>query len=418
MAVDSADDDLSHYGSLREKDHTLLSLSSRDDAMLGQILQGSPIPTFVVNHKHLIVHWNRALEVISGFPAKTMIGTDQQWITFYPEPRPVLADLIIDDEKIERIRDLYEAVTPSTIIEDAYETEDFFPTMGENGRWLYFTAAPLRDETGRIVGAIETLQDVTDRKFAEMALRKHQDELEELINSRTTELTRVNEELSQYAYVVAHDLRSPLRAMRNYTDFLLEDFGSSAGEEQQVYFTGLKKALHQGELLVTDLLEYASVGRRETSFRPIDLGTLLHDTIDLMTLSEDADVIWNDSWPTVRGDYTLLKQVFQNLLSNAIKFNQANPKQITLGWRALNERECEVFIRDNGIGIDAKYYEHIFRMFQRLHTDNEYPGTGIGLAIIKKAITRLEGNIRIESMPGQGSTFFVTLPLAIMQESQ
>ncbi len=395
------------------------SLWSGANAMFGQMLEGSPIPTFVIDHTHVIVYWNRALEAISGFLAADMIGTSQQWLTFYAEPRPVLADLIVDGASLQNIRDYYgESLRPSAVIEDAYEAEGYFPDMVGHGRWLYYTAAPLKDASGNIVGAIETLQDVTDRKQAEMALRTHQDHLEELVGSRTRELTQANEELSQYAYVVAHDLRSPLRAVRNYADFLQEDLGALAGEEQQGYFTGLKKALLQGERLVGDLLEYASVGRREINFWPTDLGKLLRELIDLMHLPREADVSLPSDWPSVRGDTTLLQQVFQNLLCNAVKFNREHPRQVALGWQALNREEVEVFVRDNGIGIDAKYHEDIFRMFHRLHTAQEYAGSGIGLAIIKKALSRLGGKIRIESEPGLGTTFFVTLPLAAIEEPQ
>ena len=393
----------------------VLSLGS--EAMLGQILEGSPIPTFVLDHQHRITHWNRALEAISGFSATDMIGTAKQWLTFYAEQRPVLADLIIDGATAERINQQYAVAGPSAVIEGAYEAEAYFPNMAGQARWLYFTAAPLRDGLGQIVGAIETLQDVTARKQAELALHKQQDQLEELVSSRTDELSQANEELSQYAYVVAHDLRSPLRAIRNYADFLHEDLGALAGQEQQSYFSGLKKALQHGEQLVGDLLVYAGIGRSETDSRTIDLETLLLELIDLMHLPGDAEVILDPALPSVRGDHTLLKQVFQNLLSNAVKFNQASLKRISIGWRMLDDMQCEVAVRDNGIGIDTKYLDHIFRMFQRLHTQQEYAGTGIGLAIVRKAVSRLNGQIRIESSLGVGTTFFVCLPLATTRDT-
>lgn len=391
-------------------------LSLGQDAMLGQILEGSPIPTFVLDQQHRITHWNRALEAISGFSAADMIGTAKQWLTFYAEQRPVLADLIIDGAAAERINQQYAVAGPSAVIEGAYEAEAYFPNMAGQARWLYFTAAPLKDGLGQIIGAIETLQDVTARKLAELALHRHQDQLEELVSSRTDELSQANEELSQYAYVVAHDLRSPLRAIRNYADFLQEDLGALAGEEQQSYFSGLKRALQHGEQLVGDLLVYAGIGRAEADSRAIDLETLLLELVDLMHLPADAEVLLDPGLPSVRGDHTLLKQVFQNLLSNAVKFNQASPKRISVGWRMLDDMQCEVAVRDNGIGIDTKYLDHIFRMFQRLHTQQEYAGTGIGLAIVRKAVARLNGHIRIESRLGIGTTFFVCLPLATARD--
>jgi len=142
--------------------------------LLGQIMDGDPVPTFVIDARHRIVHWNRACAMITGIPASSVQGTNRQWSAFYPNERPVLADLIVDDA-IENVVDTHYhgKFRRSSIVEGAYEAEDFFPQFGEKGCWLYFTAAPLRDAQGAIIGAIETLQDVTRRHEAEHALRQH-----------------------------------------------------------------------------------------------------------------------------------------------------------------------------------------------------------------------------------------------------
>ena len=133
-----------------------------------QILDGDPVPTFVVNAEHKITHWNHACEAIIGMSADELVGTDLQWKPFYSKPRPVMADLVISGVIEEKLSTHYQnRVRRSKIIPGAYEAEGFFPHMGERGRWLYFTAAPIRDSQGSITGAIETLQDISERKLAE-----------------------------------------------------------------------------------------------------------------------------------------------------------------------------------------------------------------------------------------------------------
>lgn len=377
---------------------------------LYEILQGLPIPTFVIDHQHMITHWNVACERVLGLQASEMIGTSRQWEAFYPEERPVMADLVLANAGEEQFEHHYgDRWRKSVIVDGGYEAEDYYPHIGVDGTWFFFTAAPLRDARGRVIGAIETLQDITDRKKAE---QKDLDYLEELVLQRTIELTEVNEELSQYAFVVSHDLRSPLRAIRNYTDFLLEELGESLNNDQQQYFTGLKRALSHGEELVRDLLDFSHISKREIVSHRIDPGLLLRELVLSKIIPPDAEMVLQDNWPLIAADHTLFEQIFRNLISNALKFNHAPAgRRVEIGWQPAEEGFCELFVRDNGIGIDPRYHEQVFRMLQRLHTHQEFEGTGIGLAIVRKAAMRMHGSVRLESMPGEGSTFFVMLPL-------
>lgn len=165
---------------------------------LETILQGNPVATFVIDAEHRVTHWNRACELITGIAASAIIGTCDQWKGFYPEPRPILADLVCDGE-IEQALERYEAghCQRSTIIDGAYEAEAYFPHAAGSGRWLFFTAAPIRDARNSIVGAIETLQDITGRKSAEQALQAQFDNLEKLVAQRTAELQAAKGELEQ-----------------------------------------------------------------------------------------------------------------------------------------------------------------------------------------------------------------------------
>jgi signal transduction histidine kinase len=166
--------------------------------LLTQIVDGDPVPTLVINAEHKVTHWNKACASVTGVAAAEMLGSNRHWAAFYPKERPIMADLIVNGALDEGFENFYKGkVKRSPLIEGAFEAESFFPQFGENGRWLYFTAAPLRNAAGRIVGAIETLQDVTERHQAEEALREHQAHLEQMVDKRTAQLSDANRQLAE-----------------------------------------------------------------------------------------------------------------------------------------------------------------------------------------------------------------------------
>lgn len=392
------------------------------------LLQGSPIPTFVIDETHTVILWNRACEHITGMGAAEVVGTNRHWKPFYPVARPAMADLIVSGASVEEMNRLYGDVWKhSSSIEGAYESEDFFPGMGPNGTWLFFTASPLTDSGGRMVGAIETLQDISARKRAEADLKAYRDNLEELVRQRTAELAQAhgeliakaavleqaNEELSQYAFVASHDLRAPLRAVRNYADFLREELEPVLNDEQRTYFGGLGSALRHGDELVNDLLEFSRISNTNSTLQPIPLNPFLAELNGSLEIASDDELLVADNLPAVLADRTLLTQIFSNLVINGFKFNRSPVKRVEIGSAGERDGMCELFVRDNGIGIDPRYHDRIFKMFKRLHTHKEFEGTGIGLAIVRKAIAKLNGTVRVESEPGGGSLFFIALPLAV-----
>lgn len=165
---------------------------------LSQIIQGNTIPTFVINKDHVVTHWNKACEKLTGYTAEEIVGTNKQWLPFRPQERPIMADIIVDEMKEEEIRRYYgDRSRKSALIEGAYEAEDFFPNIGEKGKWLFFTAAPIKGVDGKTVGSIETLWDTTERKEAQEALQRAHDELETRVAERTAELSKVNEDLTR-----------------------------------------------------------------------------------------------------------------------------------------------------------------------------------------------------------------------------
>jgi signal transduction histidine kinase len=164
---------------------------------LSEFFEGHPVPTFAIDNRHVITHWNRACEHLLGWSKLDMIGTSNHWQAFYPKPRPVLADLIVAGGPDQLELHYAGKYQPSALIPGAFEAEDFFPNIGARGHWLHFTAAPLRDSDGRVVGAIETLRDVTERRVAENALRRAHDNLEHVVEKRTAQLADMNEQLQE-----------------------------------------------------------------------------------------------------------------------------------------------------------------------------------------------------------------------------
>jgi light-regulated signal transduction histidine kinase (bacteriophytochrome) len=260
-----------------------------------------------------------------------------------------------------------------------------------------------------------------EKKFQKKKLRIEEDlkrkDADRCVHATQSDLSRkskalqmVNEELRQYAFISNHELKAPLRAIRNYSDFLCEDLEGILNEEHRKCLDGLERAVRQGEELIDDLIAFSRVGMWNLSFEPIDIGKFLKELIASYHTPDHTEIVLGNGWPTVYGEPTLLTQIFEELIRNAIKFNHAPIKRISIGWKPAGKDDYELFVRDNGIGIESRHQEQIFHMFHRLHSRLDYPGTGIGLAIVRKAAFKLQGTVRVESTPEQGSTFFIVLP--------
>ena len=189
-----------------------------------------------------------------------------------------------------------------------------------------------------------------------------------------------------------------------------EDFRAVLNGDQEACLKGLDRAVAQGVELVDDLLEFSRIGRLSMSTQTIDLGVFLQELIESLAWCHDVEIEMGDDWPTIDSDPTLLRQIFPELIRNAIKFNHSSHKRVEIGWLPAGEEHYELFVRDNGIGIEPRYHEQIFGVFHQLHSREEYDGTGLGLAIVKKAVSKMNGSLRVESKIGEGSTFFVALP--------
>jgi PAS domain S-box-containing protein len=262
------------------------------------------------------------------------------------------------------------------------------------------SAAPIRDERGTVDGAVLVFRDVSHRQWAEKALIKNAEEL-----------ARSNADLEQFAYVASHDLQEPLRMVALYAQLLAQRYrGQLDGDADEFigYIVNGAQRLHQR---INDLLDFSRVGSRGLAFEPTDCKAVLDRVLtDLQTALQDSGAsVTHGPLPTVPADSLLLGQVFQNLIGNALKFRGAEPPRVHVSAE-LEGQQWVFSVRDNGIGIEREYAERIFVIFQRLHSNDAYPGTGIGLAICKRIVERHGGRIWVESEPRQGATFFFNLP--------
>ncbi len=273
-------------------------------------------------------------------------------------------------------------------------------------RWLASRGRIFRDKDGRMVRICGINFDITDRKHNEELVRLAQLRLA----AQLSETERVNEELSQFAYAVSHDLKSPLRAIRHYAEFLYEDLAGTLTGDQKKYLEGMRTAVDQGDALVDDLLSFSRIGKVPLEAEPVDIAEMVADIRFLLDLPAGVKFLVDRNWPDMTIDRGLLRQILQNLISNGLKFNRSATKSIHVGWRPLDDDHLEIFVKDNGIGIDPRYWGQVFRIFQRLHPASSYEGTGIGLALVQKAAQMLGGSVRLESTPSEGSIFYVQLP--------
>lgn len=283
-------------------------------------------------------------------------------------------------------------------IESGEVWEDTFPLRSKSGeyRWFLSRAVPIRDDSGNITRWFGSNTDITTHL-----------EVEDSLRHREQSLRRANEDLLQFASIASHDLKEPLRGMSLLTSFLAEQEASrisADGVEKLDRIRGLAKRLIS---MVDSLLEHARTGL-SPQFAPCNLAELLNHLVD--TSREDFEarncqVIIRGQLPTIMGDRVLLERTFSNLIANAFKFNESERKQVE-----IFAQEGAIIVRDNGIGIDPKHHDRIFRLFRRVHTPDRFPGEGLGLALVKKIIEAHGGTVSVESALGEGSTFRICLP--------
>jgi signal transduction histidine kinase/DNA-binding response OmpR family regulator len=285
-----------------------------------------------------------------------------------------------------------------------FRTEIFYDYEHVRG-WFDLTAVK------RGPGIALTIREITQQKADQEAIRH----LNHILARRAADLERANEELKEFSYSISHDLRAPLRAISGFTQIIDRRYRNNLNEEGQHYLDNIIAASNHMAQLIDDLLVYSRLGREPVDQEAVDLVGIMaeieenysrHIETIGATLNLPLEI------PLVRGDRTLLSRLFTNLVDNALKYHRPNvPPQLHMGY-SVEDGNVIVSMQDNGLGIPAEHYRRIFNLFQRLHSLEEYPGTGLGLAIVKRSVQLMGGDVWLDSTPGQGSIFYIKLPLA------
>lgn len=278
---------------------------------------------------------------------------------------------------------------------------------------LEINSALFLDMNGKPKGFVSTLRDVTQRKMVESELKKYQEQLENLVEERTANLKEAYDELESFSYTVSHDLRSPLRGIDGYLSLVMEDEENQISETSKTYMKNVKNSVIRMGELISDLLAFSRLIRQPVTRKQINTEEIVLSVKEELINGEYHDQpisVTIDKLAPCEADPVLIRQVFFNLFDNALKYSHKKEKTVVAIGSTINETgETVYFIRDNGIGFNMKYSEKLFGVFQRLHNEPDYEGTGIGLATAYRIIRRHNGRIWAESEIGEGSTFYFTL---------
>jgi histidine kinase len=388
------------------------------------ILEGSPIATFVLDRDHRVTHWNRACELLTGKKKEAMIGTRSQWQAFYKEERPLMADCILQKD-LALLQQYYgdKELKESSLIPKAYEAEDFFSGLGQDGRRIFFLSAPITDPEGEIQGAITTLQDVTEQRQAEALIRRNIQEIARAYD----ELKSTQEQLIQSARLaslgklaatIAHEINNPLAGVLNYIKLLIKFFQKDTIPSERMddirgFLAIMERETARCGGIVKNLLSFSrpSVVRKEPAF----VNDIIEQALGILTHKIEisgAQLRKNlaPDLPPVTCDGKQIQQALMNIIINGV---EAMPQGGTLtitSRRLPEEKMIEVEIRDTGIGIPKEHLDTLFEPF--FSTKAEGKGVGLGLSVSYGIINKHNGVIKVESEPGRGTAFQIQLPYA------
>jgi PAS domain S-box-containing protein len=331
---------------------------------------------FMIDPDGRVVTWNAGAERLKGYRADEILG--QHFATFYP---------VEDQAKAGRM--LQAAASAGRVSDEGWRVKK------DGSRfWADAVLTAIHDREGRLLGFAKVTRDLTERRRA------------------AEELARTNAELETFSYSVSHDLRAPLRAMNGYAQALLEDHAAQLDSEGRRLLAVVRDNAQRLGEMIDALLTFSRLGRQPLQSAPLDMTDLARSVIDELRhgAKDHAPEVHIDPLPAATGDRTLIRQVLANLLGNAFKFTRGRPlPRIEIGARSAGG-DMVYLVRDNGAGFDMHYADKLFQVFSRLHHQDEFEGSGIGLALAQRIIQRHGGRIWAEGVPNQGATFYFTLP--------
>ncbi|WP_415906734.1 ATP-binding protein [Neptuniibacter sp. QD72_48] len=416
--------------------------STPDQKLLEEIVHTYPQPIIVIDNDHRVLIWNKACEKVFGIPAQDVLGTKDQWKTFYPAPRPILADVVLDDDE-EQLEQFYPGIhRRSPFIDDAYEVESFFPKLGSNiDRWLYFTAKRLYDEDGNVVGAIESLIDITERMVAEAEVKQ----LNESLSDHSQKLEEANEELKatmlklantqklaslgKLVAGISHELNTPIGNIRTISSALKAD--TSRIQDQLNSGEMTKSALENflsNVLESTDLIEKSTaktaelilscqqISSNDNEYKrsQLDLRDLVEEVLNRQTQSlSRSSIIVENLIPhniSMNSFAAPIQQIFDNLINNTRMhaFTEQQSGKIKIHAHTC-EKAIKLIYTDSGCGIPTKNFAKVFDPF--FTTKFGQGSNGLGLYIIFNLVTgALGGSIELQSPNDGGFELHITLP--------
>ncbi|MGY1408132.1 sensor histidine kinase [Luteimonas sp. A611] len=369
----------------------------RASARAGVVLDTVREPIVAIDHQQRVVMHNAAFAELFG------VEDDARGM-----PLAEIGDGAWQDERmLRRLADVLGRGRELWDFEQVQLTADGVErTMMINARRM-----PLPDSEDSV--ALVTASDVSVQKASDRQIR----ELNRQLEGKVEQVSDVNRELEAFSYSVSHDLRAPLRHIAGFGDKLGRHLGDGADEKTRHYIEVMVSSAQRMSALIDDLLVYSRLGRSALRLQTVDMQSLASETLAMLDANNATDspghaIEWHVApLPVVVGDENMLRQVWLNLLGNAVKYSRGSePAQIEVAYRRGDDDAHHFTVRDNGAGFDMKYANKLFGVFQRLHAPSEFPGTGIGLASVRRVLTRHGGRISAESAPGQGATFHVTLP--------
>lgn len=381
---------------LKSEEHALLEKV----AYTRSLIETSLDPLVTISAAGKIEDVNEATVQATGLPRSLLVGRD--FADFFTEP--------------ERAKAGYQKVFTEGLVRDYPLT---LRHLSGTLMPVLYNASTYRGAGGQVIGVFAAARDVTQIRRMEEQLRSLNTSLEQKVQDRTTELSQANQELESFAYSISHDLRAPLRAIDGFSLKLVRGYGDQLDPEGRRLLQVVRdNALRMGQL-IDDLLRFSRLGRRALESSPVEMEVLARGVAaELLDLEGDRQIAitWG-ALPPAQGDPGLLREVWLNLLANAIKFTRQRPvAHITVGG-AVEGGEVRYWVQDDGAGFDMAYADKLFGVFQRLHRQDEFEGSGVGLALVQRILNRHGGHIEGEGHPDGGATFRFSLPLTVPPES-